>query len=175
MRGFSPRKLVLVSVGLAVVAALGLVGVAFGTPSGGVSTKTTLADVTVLDTVNANVYPTKLRTKAEVEVAQFSNTAQPADPSIGQAAFSSGWHQHTGPVIIAVTAGELTFYDRAGVVGSGCRVTHVSAGQGYIETPGEPILARNEGTVEADWTTTQIIPIGGSQREDVTPGFCGVS
>jgi hypothetical protein len=82
---------------------------------------------------------------------------------------------HTGPIIIKVTAGELTFYDRAGVVGSGCRVTHVSAGQGCFETSGEPILARNEGTVEADWITTQIIPVGASQRVDVTPGFCGVS
>jgi len=175
MKGSISRRALLL-VAPAIDGALVWGGVASGTPPAGVSTKTTLADVTVIDTVKADVPPLiKFRTTDPVEVAQFSNTAQPADPSIGQAAFSSGWHMHTGPIIIAVTAGELTFYDRAGAVGSGCRVTHVSAGQGYFETPGEPILARNEGTVEADWTTTQIIPVGGSQRVDVTPGFCGVS
>ena len=151
---------------IAAVVVLSAVGVAVGTPPAGTSTKTTLADVTVQNRVNANVYPTKLRTRDLVEVAQFANTAQPG--------FSSGWHVHTGPVVITVTAGSLTFYDRAGVDGSGCKVTIVSAGQGYIETPDQPILARNEGSVEADWITTQIIPVGGSQRVDV-PGVCGVS
>jgi hypothetical protein len=155
----------LATVALALAAVLATVGVALGTPPGGTSTKTTLADVTIQNTVNAQVDPIKLRTKDSVEVAQFGNTAQPG--------FSSGWHEHTGPVLITVTAGALTFYDRAGAVGSACRVTVVTAGQGYIETPGEPILVRNEGSVEADWITTQIIPVGASQRVD-TAGFCGV-
>jgi len=159
---FPRRRLVLISTGLAI--ALGAAGAALGTPTikGGPPdpTKTTLADVTVLNTVNVNVGPIKLRTKDQVEVAQFANTAQ--------SGFSSGWHQHTGPVLITVTGGALTFYE------ADCSVMVVSAGHGYIEATGHPILAHNEGSSEVDWITTQIIPVGGSQRDDVTPGFCGL-
>ncbi len=159
---FPRRRLVLISTGLAI--ALGAAGAALGTPPipGGPPspTKTTLADVTVLNTVNVNVDPIKLRTKDQVEVAQFLNTAQ--------SGFSSGWHQHTGPVLITVTAGALTFYE------ADCTATVVSAGHGYIETTGQPLLARNEGSIEVDWITTQIIPVGASQRDNVTPGFCGL-
>jgi hypothetical protein len=151
----------------AAVAVVGTIGIAQGTPPAGTSTKTTLADVVTQNTVNAHADPIKLRTTAHVEVAQFANTGQPG--------FSSGWHAHTGPVVITVTAGSLTFYDRAGANDSGCRVTVVSAGQGYIETPNQPILARNEGSVETDWITTQIIPVGASQRIDVASGYCGVA
>ena len=165
MKGFlSRQRLALASAGLAVVVALAFAGVALGTDpiKGGPPdpTKTTLADVTVLNTVNVNVDPIKLRTKDQVEVAQFANTAQHG--------FSSGWHMHTGPVLITVTAGELTFYE------ADCTMTRVSAGHGYIEATGQPILAHNEGAGEVDWITTQIIPVGGHQRDDVNPGFCGL-
>src|SRR5205823_6616307 len=104
MKGSISRRALLL-VAPAIVGALVWGGVASGTPPAGVSTKTTLADVTVIDTVKADVPPLiKFRTTDQVEVAQFSNTAQPADPTIGQAAFSSGWHMHTGPIIIAVAA-----------------------------------------------------------------------
>ena len=105
--------------------------------------------------------------------------------------FSAGWHRHTGPVIIALTKGSLTFYDRAGRAdsevdregdregGKGCKVTQVTAPGGYIETAGQPIQVYNttpagvnNGT--AEWVTTQIIPPGALTRIDVTPGFCGV-
>src|SRR5437867_10901797 len=155
MKGSVSRRALLL-LAPAIVGALVWGGVASGTPPAGVSTKTTLADVTVIDTVKADVPPLiKFRTTDQVEVAQFSNTAQPADPTIGQAAFSSGWHMHTGPIIIAVTAGELTFYDRAGAVGSRCRVTHLSAGQRYLEPPRAPGRAPAEGSLEAPWPPTQ--------------------
>jgi len=105
--------------------------------------------------------------------------------------FSAGWHRHNGPVIIALTKGSLTFYDRAGRAdsegdregdregGKGCKVTQVTAPGGYIETAGQPIQVYNttpagvnNGT--AEWVTTQIIPPGALTRVDVSPGFCGV-
>src|SRR2546422_11224832 len=132
MKGSVSRRALLLVVA-AIAGALVGAGVASGTPPSGVSTKTTLADVTVIDTVKADVPPLiKFRTTDQVEVAQFSNTAQPADPSIGQAAFSSGWHMHTGPIIIAVTAGGPTFYYRAGGVGGGCRGAHPPPGPGRL-------------------------------------------
>src|SRR2546422_1291267 len=124
MKGSVSRRALLLVVA-AIAGALVGAGVASGTPPSGVSTKTTLADVTVIDTVKADVPPLiKFRTTDQVEVAQFSNTAQPADPSIGQAAFSSGWHMHTGPIIIAVTAGGLTVFHPAGAARARRRVDH---------------------------------------------------
>jgi hypothetical protein len=147
---------------LALVATIAGSGVAFATPAGppGQSTSVVLADGTFVNTINTNTDPIKLRTKDEVEVFQVSNTAN--------SGWTSGWHEHSGPVLVNITAGSLTFY------ASDCSVTVVSAGHGYIETPHDPILARNEGGVTAAWITTQIIPVGGSRRIDKTPGICGV-
>jgi hypothetical protein len=158
----TPRRLVVVGAVLALVAAIAGSGVAFATPAGpaGQSTATTLADGTFANTVNVNTDPIKLRTKDQIEVFQVSNTAN--------SGWTSGWHEHTGPVLVNITSGSLTFY------ASDCTVTTVPAGHGYIEAPGDPILARNEGSVMATWITTQIIPVGASRRVDKTPGLCGV-
>jgi len=150
----------LILFGTALAAALSA-GIALATPPSGTATAVTLADGNTANTVNVNIDPTKLRTKDSVEVFQVSNTADPG--------FSSGWHSHTGPVIVNVTAGALTFHE------ADCTVTTVTAPGAYIETTGQPILARNEGAVAAAWITTQIIPVGASHRVDVTPGLCGVS
>jgi hypothetical protein len=162
---------VLIAAALALISVLALVGVALGTPGTGSVSATTLADVTVVNTVNMNVNRIKLRTKDPVHVLHVKNVGGPG--------FSSGWHSHTGPVVIAVTAGSLTFYDRADRDGLECRVTAVTAPGGYIETAGEPIQVLNTTPANvnggtAEWITTQIIPPGASTREDVTPGFCGV-
>ena len=123
----------------------------------------TLADGTTVNTVNINVDPTKLRTKDAVEVLHICNAGAPG--------FTSGWHYHTGPVIVNVTAGELTFY-----APDNCAVTTVTAGHAYIETTGAPILARNESQTDtATWITTQIIPVGAPTKVDLATGFCDVS
>ncbi len=165
------RRRLLVGGALTLVIAVAAVGVALATPKSGparpatspsgTASSTTLADGNTVNTVNINVDPIKLRTKDSVEVFQVSNTADPG--------WTSGWHKHTGPVIVNVTAGALTFYE------ADCTVTTVTAPGAFIETTGHPIVARNEGSVAAAWITTQIIPVGASHRVDVTPGFCGVS
>jgi hypothetical protein len=158
----TPRRLVIVGGVLALVAAIAGSGVAFATPAGpaGQSTSTALADGTFVNTVNVNIGPIKFRTKDEVEVFQVSSTAN--------SGWTSGWHSHTGPVLVNMTAGSMTFY------ASDCTRTTVTAGHGYIEAPNDPILVRNEGSVTAAWVTTQIIPVGASRRVDKTPGLCGV-
>jgi hypothetical protein len=158
----TPRRLVVAGGMLALVAAIGGSGVAFATPAGppGQSTSTVLADGTFANKVNVRHGPIRLRTKEAVEVFQASNTAN--------SGWTSGWHEHTGPVFVNITAGSLTFYT------SECEPTTVTAGHGYIESPDSPILARNEGGVTAAWITTQIIPVGAAKRVDQTPGLCGV-
>jgi len=151
----------MVVVALTACMVLTVVGIAAATPPGGTSTAVVLADGNTANTVNINIDPTKLRTKDPVEVFQVSQTAAPG--------FTSGWHLHTGPVIVNLTAGSLTFYE------ADCTITTVTAPGAYIETTAQPILARNEGSVGAAWVTTQIIPVGAPRRVDVDPGFCGVA
>jgi hypothetical protein len=163
----SRRRVVIAGAALAVAAGAAVGDAALGTPPAGTVTATTLADVKTADTANMNRNKIRFRTNKSVEIAHISNTG--AAPG-----WAAGWHRHTGPVLIAVTAGTLTFYDRSGRNGKACRVTKVTAPGGYIETAGQPIQVRNEGTAPASWITTQIIPVGGSKREDVAKGFCGV-
>lgn len=158
----TPRRFMLMGAALAIAASTVGAGVAVATPAGppGSSTSVVLADGTFVNTINTNVNKIRFRTKEQVEVFQVSNTAQ--------AGYTSGWHKHTGPVLVNITAGSLTFYDED------CKKTTVSAGHGYIEEPAEPILARNEGSITAAWITTQIIPVGASRRVDRATALCGV-
>jgi hypothetical protein len=158
----APRRLLLIGGVFALIATIAGSGVAFATPAGpaGGLTSVVLADGTTMNEVNFNSDPIKLRTKDQMEVFQVSQTAI--------SGWTSGWHEHTGAVFVNVTAGSMTFYD------SSCNVTTVTAGHGYIESPYDPILARNEGSVQAAWITTQIIPAGASRRIDQPSALCGV-
>lgn len=168
MRTPQSRRRISIAGAALVVAAVAAIGdAALGTPPAGTVTASTLADVKTADTANMNRNKIRFRTNNPVEIAHIRNTN--AAPG-----WAAGWHRHTGPVLIAVTDGTLTFYDRAGRGGKACRVTKVTAPGGYIETAGQPIQVRNDGTAPASWITTQIIPVGGSKREDVAKGFCGV-
>lgn len=73
---------------------------------------------------------------------------------------SFGWHYHTAPVIVTVTAGAVTLYSAS------CDRQVVSAGQGFIEEPGVTHLARNEGSTVAviAWT---YVGVGPGDPEDV--------
>jgi hypothetical protein len=65
----------------------------------------------------------------------------------------SGWHYHNGPVFVSVTHGALTFWT------STCRKFTITAGHGYIETPGRILLAKNlDSTTVAEWFTSRVIP-----------------
>jgi hypothetical protein len=158
----APRRILAVGGALALVASVIGSGAVLATPAGpsAGATSTVLADGVTANSVNFNTDPIKLRTKDSVEVFQVSNTAI--------SGWTSGWHEHTGAVFVNITAGSLTFY------ASDCTKTTVTAGHGYIESPYDPILARNEGQVQAAWITTQVIPVNGSRRVDTPNALCGV-
>lgn len=68
---------------------------------------------------------------------------------------SSGWHSHPGAVFVTVTAGTLTLYRR------NCRSRTYTAGQTFVERGRrDVVLARNEGTVQAETITTLMVPHG---------------
>ena len=84
---------------------------------------------------------------------------------------SSGWHSHPGGAIIIVKQGALTVY-RA--IGSQCQTATYSAGQAFIERPGEVDQVVNTGTVpDVLLVTFPRVPQGDSARIDQPdPGTC---
>jgi quercetin dioxygenase-like cupin family protein len=84
---------------------------------------------------------------------------------------SSGWHSHPGGAIIVVKQGTLTVY-RA--LGSQCQASTYSAGQAFIERPGEVDQVVNTDTIPYVLLVTfPRVPQGDSARTDEPdPGTC---
>jgi quercetin dioxygenase-like cupin family protein len=84
---------------------------------------------------------------------------------------SAGWHSHPGGAIIVVKQGELTVYRS---IGSQCQTTTYSAGQAFIERPGELDDVLNKGTIPyVLYVTFPRVPQGDSARTDQPdPGTC---
>jgi quercetin dioxygenase-like cupin family protein len=84
---------------------------------------------------------------------------------------SSGWHSHPGGAIIVVKQGTLTVY-RA--LGSQCQTSTYSAGQAFIERPGEVDQVVNTGTIPyVLFVTFPRVPQGDSARiDEPDPGTC---
>jgi quercetin dioxygenase-like cupin family protein len=97
------------------------------------------------------------------DVAMAQITVNPAG--------SSGWHSHPGGAIIVVQTGTLTVYRS---LGSQCQRTTYSAGQAFIERPGEVNNVINAGTVPyVLFVTFPRVPQGVSARTDEPdPGTC---
>jgi len=97
------------------------------TPSSGV-TNMTLARGT---DVSGGTIP--LQEGTDIVVSQIS--IQPGG--------SSGWHMHPGGAIVVVKQGEVTVYKSQG---SQCEATTYTAGQAFIERPGQVHDAVNSGS-----------------------------
>jgi quercetin dioxygenase-like cupin family protein len=84
---------------------------------------------------------------------------------------SSGWHSHPGGAIVVVKTGTLTVYES---VGSQCRTTTYTAGQAFIERPGEVDDVLNTGTIPYVLLVTfPRVPQGEPARTDESdPGTC---
>jgi quercetin dioxygenase-like cupin family protein len=84
---------------------------------------------------------------------------------------SSGWHSHPGGAIIVVQQGTLTVYTS---VGNQCQTATYSAGQAFIERPGEVDDVLNTGTIPyVLYVTFPRVPPGDSPRIDQPdPGTC---
>ena len=84
---------------------------------------------------------------------------------------SAGWHSHPGGAIVVVKQGSLTVYTS---VGSQCQITTYSAGQAFVERPGEVDDVTNAGTVPYVLLVTfPRVPQGDSPRTDQPdPGTC---
>jgi quercetin dioxygenase-like cupin family protein len=145
----------LLSVGVAGVVAAAIVAPGAATPP------SALVQVPLARGTNASHGTIPLQVGTDVAIAQI--TVQPGG--------SSGWHSHPGGAIIVVKTGALTVYRS---LGGQCQATSYSAGQAFIERPGEVDQVINTGTVPyVLFVTFPRVPQGESARTDVPdPGTC---
>jgi len=146
--------------GVCAVCALGgiAVGIAWATPSQGVTT-TILAGPVTFDDIKAmshvpDEYLALLMTKGESDVYIVHNKIAPG----GQ----TGWHSHPGISFVTIRAGVATAYE-----GDDPDTPHVlNAGTGFVEQAGHVHNIRNEGTVDLELVAFQLIPAGAPRRID---------
>ncbi len=140
---------------LALAGVLAFAGTVLATPSSGL-TNVPLARGT--DTSDGTI---PLQVGTDITMAQITVTPGGV----------SGWHSHPGGAIVIVKEGTLTVYT---AIGSQCQVTTYSAGQAFIERPGEVDQVVNGGTVPyVLYVTFPRVPPGGSARIDQPdPGTC---
>jgi quercetin dioxygenase-like cupin family protein len=104
-----------------------------------------------------------LRTKDNTDIGVDRLTVAPG----GQ----SGWHSHTGPVFITVTAGSIVRYDASN---PSCRITTYLTGHTFVEDPNVVHLIRNASTTTAaEFVAVQMRPEGAAGRVDESaPANC---
>ncbi len=129
-------------------------GAAFSTPSSG-QTNTSVLTGTFdeLNVKHSGEARVTVRTKEDVDIVTTQATF-----AIGG---YSGWHSHPGPVFVTVTQGALTVYNAPK-----CQPQVYSVGEGFVEKSPIVHLVRNEGSEEAKFTATFIIPVGAPRRID---------
>jgi quercetin dioxygenase-like cupin family protein len=147
------RWLLLLLIGVVGAAVYG--GIALATPPSG------LVNILLARGTNASKGTLPIQMGTDVVMAQIT-----VDPS-----GSSGWHSHPGGAIIVVKQGTPTVY-RA--IGSQCQSTTYSAGDAFIERPGEVDDVLNAGTAPyVLYVTFPRVPPGGSARiDEPDPGTC---
>lgn len=154
---------------LSLVAATLSVGVALATTAVGITqvvVATALYEGIDIEARRADVdgpgWKAKLKVTGFSDIAVNSNTAVPGA--------TSGWHSHPGLSIVSVTQGAVTLYDADDPT---CTAMVVTAGNGFVEAGDHVHILRNEGAVDAKWTTTAIRPTGAAGRIDQpAPGNC---
>jgi len=135
------RALLLVAVGVAVLALVG--GAALATlPSGQISTLITRATLGEFKAKNDGIQVKSNHRLADVAVVKIE--LEPGG--------HTGWHHHPGVGLASVASGAVTFYDEE------CGTTVYEAGEGFLESGDEPMLVRNEGSVDAVFYVTFIVP-----------------
>jgi quercetin dioxygenase-like cupin family protein len=147
------RWLLLLLVGVVGAAVYG--GIALATPPSG------LVNILLARGTDASKGTLPIQMGTDVVMAQI--TVEPGG--------SSGWHSHPGGAIIVVKQGTPTVY-RA--IGSQCQSTTYSAGDAFIERPGEVDDVLNAGTAPyVLYVTFPRVPPGGSARiDEPDPGTC---
>jgi quercetin dioxygenase-like cupin family protein len=150
-----PVRWALLSVAIACVVTAVAVGSGAATPPSGL--------VNILLARGNDVADGTLPIQAGTDVVMAQITVDPGG--------SSGWHSHPGGAIIVVKTGTLTVYRS---IGSQCQANTYSAGQTFIERPGEVDDVVNTGTIQYVLLVTfPRVPQGEAPRiDEPDPGNC---
>jgi len=137
--------------------ALALVVLAAGPPLVSAITAALLARGTLEEPVKIRHQGIQLKTKG------------PTDVGVNEVRFAPGdvqpWHYHPGFAIVTVKSGTITIYDQD------CRPHPIEAGKAHVETA-TPHQAVNEGTAEAHFYVTVVVPQGSPQLVFTNPPDC---
>jgi quercetin dioxygenase-like cupin family protein len=138
-------------------AALALAALAAGPPVASAITATLFVTSTLEEPANVNNDRIRLKTK------------DPADVHIQEARFQPGdtvdWHNHPGFALIAVKSGTMSFYD------PDCTRHLIGPGEAFVEAGG-PTKAANEGSAEALFYVTYLVPEGSPRIVPTDPPAC---
>jgi quercetin dioxygenase-like cupin family protein len=145
-------------VGTVAVGALGVglyYGMALSTPSSGQTTISVVAGTfDPLKVKKSGEARVTVKTKEDVDIVSANATLAPGG--------TTGWHSHPGPVFVVVKRGPLTVYNAPQ-----CQPQVYLTGEGFVEGyPDQVHAVRNEGTGEAEFVATFIIPVGAARRID---------
>ncbi len=99
-----------------------------------------------------------------LSVSQDTTNVRMRVQQMSTANFDSGWHYHSGPVIVQVRTGALTF------TRSDCSKKTYVAGDTFVEVPYVP--GRVQGVGEATMTATLFLKYGDPLQTTVSPNPC---
>jgi hypothetical protein len=138
-------------------ALLALATLAAGPPLVSALTATLFTTSRLAKDVNVNNDRIRLKTK------------DPTDVHVQEARFAPGdvvdWHDHPGFALIAVKSGTMTFLD------PDCTAHLIGPGQAFVESGG-PTKAINQGSVEALFYVTYVVPQGSPRTVPTDPPPC---
>lgn len=135
-------------------------GAALATPGGGITDVVNFVQGRTTERIHAKSDGVQLKTKGRVDVFVQTATFQPGG--------TSGWHSHSGIVLLAVESGELTRYNER------CRAESFGAGEAFVEHGGDSVLVRNEGTEPAVVYVTYVLRDATLRRIDEPNPGCPV-
>jgi quercetin dioxygenase-like cupin family protein len=137
--------------------ALAVLALAAGPPLVSAITATLLVNSTMDEPVKVNNDGIKLKTKGATDVAVQDTRFDPGD--------FVDWHNHPGFALIAVESGTMTFLD------PDCTAHVIRAGKAFVESGG-PTYAVNEGSEQAHFYVTYVVPKGSPRIVFTDPPPC---
>jgi quercetin dioxygenase-like cupin family protein len=136
--------------------AVALAALSAGPPVVSAISATLFTSSTLTERVNVNNDRIRLKTK------------DPTDVHVQEVRFAPGdvvdWHDHPGFALISVKSGTMTFY-------MGCEAHVTGPGEATVESGG-PTKAVNEGTTEALFYVTYVVPKGSPRTVPTSPPDC---